>query len=214
MANFFERLIDILLQMSDAFLYIFLFISAIVENLFPPIPGDTITAFGAFLVGIGRLNYFWVFFSTTTGSVIGFMSLFLFVRHIGKKFLQKKNYKVFSIKKIEKTEIWIHKYGYWIILANRFLPTIRSVISVASGISKLHVIRVLILSLISASVWNLIWIHTGYLLGANWDIVKDKFTKIMMNYNITAWIIIILSVIIFIVWEYKRKRKKSSPDAP
>ena len=58
-------LLEIMQGLSSAdtwMLYLILFASAVVENLFPPIPGDTITAFGAFLVGTGRLNYFMVYF--------------------------------------------------------------------------------------------------------------------------------------------------------
>lgn len=207
MENFFDKLIELLLPMNDAVLYVFLFISAIIENIFPPIPGDTITAFGAFLVGVGRLNYFWVYFSTTAGSVVGFILLFLLAKYFGRKFFHDKNYKHFSIEKIEKTEIWIQRYGYWIILANRFLPGIRSVISVVSGISELNTCKVIILSFVSASLWNLIWIHTGFLLGCNWGTVKERFTKIMIDYNIIAAITMILIVAIIIIRRYKKRKR-------
>lgn len=206
MEDFFNNLIEFLLPMNDIILYIFLFISAIVENLFPPIPGDTITAFGAFLVGVGRLNYFWVYFSTTAGSVFGFVLLFLLGKFFGRKFFHDKNYKHFSIEKIEKSENWIRKYGYGIILANRFMPGIRSVISVVSGISELNTYKVILFSFISASVWNLIWIHIGFLLGCNWDTVKEKFTKIMLEYNIAAAAIIVLIIIFLFVRRYKSKK--------
>lgn len=206
MEDFFNNLIEFLLPMNDIILYIFLFISAIVENLFPPIPGDTITAFGAFLVGVGRLNYFWVYFSTTAGSVVGFVLLFLLGKFFGKKFFHDKNYKHFSVEKIEKTENWIRRYGYWIILANRFMPGIRSVISVVSGISELNTYKVILFSFISASVWNLIWIHTGFLLGTNWDIVKEKFTIIIMEYNIAAAIVILLIIVVVFIRKYKGKK--------
>jgi membrane protein DedA with SNARE-associated domain len=199
MEKMLNDLIAFLLPMNNMFLYLFLFISAIVENLFPPIPGDTITVFGAFLVGIKRLNYFGVYISTTAGSVIGFMTLFLLGKYLGRKFFHEKNYKHFSIEKIERTEKWIQKYGNWIIIFNRFLPTIRSVISIVSGISELNTTRVFFYSLISASVWNLIWIHTGYLLGHKWHIVKENFSDIMWKYNIIAGIIILLIIIIFFI---------------
>jgi membrane protein DedA with SNARE-associated domain len=199
MEKILNDLIAFLLPMNNIFLYLFLFLSAIIENLFPPIPGDTITVFGAFLVGVGRLNYFGVFISTTLGSVIGFMALFLLGKYLGKKFFHEKNYKHFSIEKIERTEKWIQKYGNWLILANRFLPTIRSVISLVSGISELNTTKVFFFSLISASAWNLIWIQSGYLLGHKWHIVKEKFSDIIFHYNIIAGIIIILIIIVFFI---------------
>ena len=49
-----KALADILSSLTganDALLYLLLFLSAFIENVFPPAPGDTVTAFGAFLVG-------------------------------------------------------------------------------------------------------------------------------------------------------------------
>ena len=71
-----ERFLNCLETLPDFLIYLFLWLSAFVENLFPPIPGDTITAFGALLVGIGGLNFFGVYFSTTLGSLLGFLCLF------------------------------------------------------------------------------------------------------------------------------------------
>jgi membrane protein DedA with SNARE-associated domain len=208
MEKFLNDVIQYLLPTKDIFLYIFLFFSSIIENLFPPVPGDTITAFGAFLVGIKRLNYFWVYLSTTLGSTIGFMLLFLLGKFFGRKFFDEKNYKHFSAEKIQKTENWIKKFGYWIIVSNRFFPGIRSVISLVSGISKLNTYLVLLYSLISASVWNFIWIETGYLLGNNWEIVKEKYSRLMWTYNITAAIIAAVIIILFIFFRlYKNKIK-------
>ena len=106
MEEFLNRIIEFLLPQNDIFLYIFLFVSAIIENLFPPIPGDTITAFGAFLVGTGRLNYFLVYISTTIGSVIGFMALFFVGRFFEREFFMQKDFKFFSADSIINAEKW------------------------------------------------------------------------------------------------------------
>mgnify|MGYP000877104009 CR=1 FL=1 len=208
MEQFVNQIIDKLYHAPDVYLYGFLFVSAIVENLFPPIPGDTITAFGAFLVGKGRLSYFYVYLWTTLGSVIGFMSLFFLGRFLEKDFFMKKNYKFFSAESIVEAERWFNKYGYFVILGNRFLPGVRSVISIFSGISLLSPLRVLLFSLISASVWNLIWIHVGYTLGDNWDLVKEKFTDILTRYNMVAGIIIGLFIVLYAVHVIRKRRKE------
>lgn len=205
MEEILNQITETLLKSNDIFIYIFLFLSSIIENLFPPIPGDTITAFGAFLVGTGRLNYYLVYIITAFGSVLGFMMLFWIGRFLGIKFFQEKNYKHFSAEKIAEAESWIIKYGYFVVFGNRFLPGVRSVISIVTGISQLKSKWVFLLALASSSIWNLIWIHTGYLLGNNWDIVKEKMGKILGQYNIIVTVIIITMVAIYII--YKKKRK-------
>lgn len=212
MEQILNDLINFLKHQSEGFLYLFLFLSAIIENLFPPIPGDTITAFGAFLVGIKKLNFFMVFLVTTIGSVIGFMSLFFIGRLLNKEFFLNKDFKFFPKQSIHAAEQWYSKYGYYIILANRFLPGIRSVISIVTGILKLSIPKVLSLSLVSASIWNIIWIMIGYTLGDNWEIVKQKVAHILQRYNLAAGIILtlaILSIIIFKIHKNHKEKKQN-----
>ncbi len=204
------RILQSLLTSNDALLYGILFISAVIENLFPPIPGDTITAFGAFLVGTGRLNYFLVYASTTLGSVVGFTMLFLIGRFIGREFFIKKNYWHLPAHKIIAAEEWFKHYGQFVILANRFLPGIRSVISLVSGISMLSTPRVFAYALASSSLWNLIWIHTGYVLGSRWEVVKGKMGQMLRHYNIALLVLMAVALFAFLFYRQYKKHKSRS----
>lgn len=184
-------------------LYLFLVFSSWLENIFPPIPGDTITALGAFFVATGKLDFIWVFASTTFGSVLGFFTLFLLGRYLGREFFMKKNFKYFSAEMINRAEDRYKVHGYIVVALNRFLPGVRSVISIVGGILKLNSLYVLLLALISAACWNLIWIYAGYLLGTNWETVRYGITKLIRNYNIVAGVFI-AGIFLFIM--YKKKR--------
>jgi membrane protein DedA with SNARE-associated domain len=194
-------------SLPDDLIYLLLGLSAFVENIFPPIPGDTITAFGAFLVGIGRLGFFWVYISTTIGSLLGFMSLFWIGNVLGRRFFIEKDYRFFKAENIIKAEEWYRRYGYILIALNRFLPGIRSVISVAGGISRLKLIWVAILALLSCAVWNMIWILMGYVLGTNWEILKAKISVIMVRYNITVVVLFVLVIFILVIRKKYRREK-------
>ncbi len=203
------RILQSLLPSNDAVLYGVLFISAVIENLFPPIPGDTITAFGAFLVGTGRLNYFLAYASTTLGSVVGFTMLFLVGRFIGREYFINKDYWHLPARRIIAAEEWFKRYGHFVILANRFLPGIRSVISLVSGISALSTPRVFMYALASSALWNLIWIHTGYVLGSRWEVVKSRMGQMLHNYNIALAILIALALFVFFVYyEYRKHHSR------
>ena len=201
-----DTFLNYLYSLPDPYIYLLLGLSAYVENIFPPIPGDTITAFGAFLVGIGRLDFYGVYISTTLGSLLGFMSLFWIGSYLGRRFFIEKGYRFFKAEDIIKTEEWYRKYGYFLIAFNRFLPGIRSVISVAGGISRLKAIWVAILALLSCAVWNLIWIFMGYVLGTNWETVKEKMSAIMVRYNVA--VIVFMALVVFIVIMRKKFRRQ------
>jgi len=205
MEDFANRLIEYFGKAPDAALYLFLFASSVVENIFPPIPGDTITAFGAFLVGTGRLNYGLVFAVTTVGSVVGFMTLFALGRYLERHFFIERDYTYFSAKSIIAAEEWFRRRGNLVVLGNRFLPGVRSVISIVAGISMLNPLTVLLLSTVSAAVWNLIWIHAGYMLGDRWEIVREKVGVLMRSYNIVAAIVIVIAIIAVILYRWRKR---------
>ncbi len=191
-------------------LYLFLFGSSILENLFPPIPGDMITIFGAFLVGIGKLDFLLVFLVTTAGSTIGFIFLFYAGAFLEMEFFLNTRIKIFSNEKILLAEKWFHSHGYLVVLLNRFLPGIRSVISIVAGISGLSGLKVLFFASISALLWNFIWIYTGFTLGNNWETVYSKISLIIRNYNIAAISLFTVACIIYLSYSlFKRNRIKS-----
>jgi len=212
--SYLDRLFSLFDTLPNFLLYFLLGLSAFVENIFPPIPGDTITAFGAFLVGARRLDFMGVYLSTTLGSLAGFMSLFWIGNLLGRKFFIERDYRLFSAENIIQAEKWFRKYGYFLILLNRFFPGIRSIISLAGGISKLGTVRVALLALISAGAWNLIWIAIGYSLGNNWETVKEKMGTILFQYNLSFLALAAVAVLIFLLRIIRKRRKaeKRGPD--
>jgi membrane protein DedA with SNARE-associated domain len=199
MKDFMDLFLEFLESLPDFLIYALLTVSAFVENLFPPIPGDTITAFGAFLVGVGRLGFFGVYISTTFGSLLGFMCLFWIGGRLGRRFFMEKDYRFFRANDIQRAEAWFGKYGYFLVLVNRFLPGVRSAISLAGGISRLKAGKVAVLALLSCGTWNLIWILFGYFLGSHWDTVHARMSSIMAKYNITVLILFTLVVLVVII---------------
>ena len=190
-----EQFFDSLVQLSPLALYLILFLSAYVENVLPPIPGDTVTIFGAYLVGIGRLDFALVLAATTAGSLFGFMTLYTIGYRFGREFFERKNYRFFPREKIVKTEAWFRKYGSVVILGNRFLSGVRSVISISSGVARMPWMRVGVFALISSTVWNAMLISIGYFLGVNWQTVN----RLISQYNQVAGVVIVLVLLAWLV---------------
>ncbi len=199
--------LEFLRTLPDTLIYLLLGVSAFLENILPPIPGDTITAFGAFLVGTGRLGFVGVYVSTTVGSVAGFMALFWVGDRLGNKFFLEKDIRFFRAEKISRAAAWFQRYGYLLILSNRFFPGIRSAISIAGGASGLKYPLAGVLALVSSSVWNLIWIFLGYSLGNNWDTVKENLVRIMTRYHLVVLIAAGSVILLLLLRKLLRKNR-------
>ncbi|MFC1553241.1 DedA family protein [candidate division KSB1 bacterium] len=198
-----EDLLRWIESINPILIYLILFAGSFFENVFPPVPGDTIIVFGAYLVGTKSLSFEYVFISTTIGSIAGFMTIYFFGYLFGKRIVDSKNLRFFSSTEYHKVEKWFNKYGYGVVAANRFLSGARSVISFFAGITKLDIKKVVIFSAISCALWNTVLIYSGYMLGENWENV----ISLIKNYNKVIFIILtIVLLVLFVKWINNRKK--------
>ena len=193
------------LQNAEPFwAYLILFVSAFVENIFPPIPGDTVTIIGAYLVGRGILNFWVVYIVTTAGSLLGFMSIYGLAFWIEWKIIEKYQPRWLSRSRIDKVESWFRDHGYWIILLNRFLSGARSVISIVAGLSKMRAMPVLLLATVSCIIWNGGLIYLGAILGRNWQ----EIVGFLKMYNQIVIIALAVTVILYVIRKIFLSRKR------
>jgi membrane protein DedA with SNARE-associated domain len=198
-----EHILSFISELTPFWIYVALFFFSFVENVFPPSPSDLVIVVGGSLIGTGELHFIPTLLVTTIGSVLGFMTLFLIGKLLDKKIIQAGRIKFISIEGLTKVELWFKKWGYWIILANRFLPGTRSVISFFAGLSELNFKRTAVLAGISALIWNAIIIYLGIIFGTNIEII-DKY---LSTYSNIAWIITGLIAAVIVLRILLRKRK-------
>jgi membrane protein DedA with SNARE-associated domain len=200
-----ESLTSYVASLSPAWFYAALALCAFVENVVPPIPGDTVTVFAAYVVGRTQQGFLGVFVSTTLGSAAGFMTLYALGRRIPKDYFVRRDFRLLPASSFLAAERWFQRHGYWMVLANRFLSGIRSVISIVCGLYRLPWPRVLGLSLLGCAAWNLLMIYAGYLLGANWMAIE----RILGDYS---RLMFVLAVLLVGAWAFrKRRRMQRSP---
>jgi membrane protein DedA with SNARE-associated domain len=198
-----EYLESLFAHINPVTAYIVLGISAFVENVIPPVPGDTVVLLGAYLISIDQLDFWGVYISTTIGSVVGFVTMYYIGRHFGRPFIFKKSRaKLFRPEYFEKVERWFGNWGYWVIAANRFLSGTRSVVSLFAGLFHLNIWLVFFLSLLSAVIWNGLLLAAGMLVGNNWEIISD----IISQYNKILILLTVLFIGFLICRKYYRKK--------
>ncbi|MFP4229219.1 MAG: DedA family protein [Salinivenus sp.] len=157
--------------LSPVWAYLVVLVIAYGENVMPPIPGDMVVVFGGYLAGLGNLNLAVVIVLSTIGGALGFMTVYAVGYHLGREVLSSDRFQWLPRDGFEKAQRWIHRYGYGVVAANRFLSGARSVISLAAGIAQMEPWRTAWWCTVSALVWTGLISYAGYAVGENWEIV-------------------------------------------
>ena len=83
---------DVLAWLSglpSAALYAALAVVAAAENVFPPLPADTVVAFGAFLAARGQATLLGAFLATWFGNVAGALLVYTLGRRYGAQYAHR-----------------------------------------------------------------------------------------------------------------------------
>lgn len=198
-----EEIIAYVSSLDVTWIYFILFFFAFIENVFPPSPSDVVVIVGASLIASTTMGFIPVLIITSIGSALGFILMYYVGYFLSEKVLRTGKLKFVNQNALHKTDEWFSKYGYWIILANRFLPGTRSVISFFAGVHELKVSKTFFYALISAFLWNIIIISLGMALGNNIPLI-DYYLSTYSNIIIVVTVIVIL---FFLIKYFLQKRK-------
>jgi len=203
----FEDILHSLVDFPPLWIYVSLFFFSFIENIFPPSPSDVVIIVAGTLVSTDVISFIPTLLVTTIGSVSGFMTLFFIGTQVDKKIIEKGRFKFLSTEALTNAEKWFSKYGYWIILGNRFLSGTRAVISFFAGLSELNFKKTFLLALTSSFVWNLLIISLGVMFGNNVALV-DSYLKTYSN--IVLVVTIVLVVLLTLKYFLQKGRKPKS----
>ena len=198
----FNELLQFVTGVEPVYIYIILFTIAFVENIFPPIPGDTFTLVGGYMAASGQLDVKIVLLCITLGTLASVMLIYYLGRKGGREFLIRKNLKIFSIKDLDNVQIWFGRYGAWTLLFSRFIVGARVAVAFAAGLSYYPPWRMALLSYISAILFHGLLVILAYIMHA----YIDRLTEWFNLYNKIILAIVILLVILWLVVLIRRYR--------
>lgn len=195
----------------EQFGYIGVFLLIMVENLFPPIPSEVILTFGGFMTTSTDLTIWGVVLASTLGSVLGAIILYgigllLDVERLEKIVDRWGHILRLTRDDIHKADNWFDKYGIWTVFFCRFVPLIRSLISLPAGMSNMNFGVFIFFTTIGSLIWNTVLIHLGAAVGSQWEVI----VYYMDIYSHIAYAVIAIAIIAFIIWFIRSKKKNKA----
>ena len=205
---------ELILSIMNQFGYIGVLLLIAIENVFPPIPSEVILLFGGFMTTYTELNVIGMILFSTLGSLIGAIVLYYIGKILNKERLKKivsgKVGKILRLKNedIEKADHWFDTKGNKTVFFCRFIPIVRSLISIPAGMSEMPMLKFLIYTTLGSLIWNTVLVVIGNRVGENWTSILDILDK----YSHIVLVLLIIIAIVCIYLFYSKKLKKSKKE--
>lgn len=200
-----------IISIMNKYGYIGILFLIAIENIFPPIPSEVILTLGGFMTsqkGVD-MSLAGVILSSTLGSIVGAIILYYVGYILNKDRLMKlcdsRLGKILCLKKedIDKSYNKFNEKGNLTVLYSRFVPILRSLISVPAGMNKMKFGLFMIYTSIGSLIWNIVLCSLGKLVGNNYMVVANIFSK----YSKLILLLLISWIIYKIVKKIIKKRK-------
>lgn len=201
---------NLVVEIMNNYGYLGICLLILIENLFPPIPSELILTFGGFMTINSSMTIIGVIIAATIGSLLGAIALYYIGKILNKKRLIKivnsKYGKLLRVKTkdIEMADRWFETKGIKTVFYCRFIPVVRSLISIPAGMSEVPMIKFITYTVFGSLIWNTVLVLVGVFAGNKKDMIVDIIDK--FSYFIVF--AIVLAFIIFVYKFYKSRIKK------
>lgn len=198
-----------LIEVMNNYGYMGIMILIAIENIFPPIPSEIILTFGGFMTTTSSISILGIIISATAGSVIGAIVLYIIGLQLDVARLEIivdrwGHILRITTNDIHKADDWFDKYGHWTVFFCRFVPLIRSLISIPAGMSNMRLGIFLPLTTLGTLIWNIVLVYLGASVGASWEVIVEY----MEIYSKIVYIILFLLLITLIFIFVGRRRNR------
>ncbi|MGQ0508418.1 MAG: DedA family protein [Myxococcaceae bacterium] len=166
--------------------YVVLFLAALVEYVFPPFPGDSVTLLGGIYAVRGEKPWPLVFLVVTTGSVVGSALDYFVGQRVARRVAQGKHTIGFTPERIAHLHARLGRKGPWLLVFNRFIPALRGMVFLGAGVVGIPLSRVLLLGGLSAALWNGLLMGAGIAVGGS----AERLQAMVGRYNSVVYMIL------------------------
>lgn len=167
-------------EFISAHLYEGIFLAALIETIFPPIPTLAVFPTAGFLASQQELpihNVVLMIVLGATGATVGSVGIYFITLKLGRTILLRylKRVKI-SEKKLDLVEVWFEKYGDKTVFLGRMVPVMREMVSVPAGLLRMKLPKFVLYTFAGSCIWSAGTILAGYYFGESLDLID--FTNV------------------------------------
>lgn len=192
-----------LATLPEPLLYGAIIVASFAENLFPPLPADTVVALGAFVAARNDGSVFGAWAATMIGNLGGAMCMFALGRRVGLAWLSDRFPRVFPVEATQRAAERFRERGLVAVAVSRFFPGVRAVVPPVAGAIGVPAIRAAIAMTAASALWYGMVCVLAFQAGENAEVLLARIAAQQRLFAAVAAIVVVIAAI----WWWRRQRK-------
>ncbi len=194
-----------LASLPDPLLYGAIVLAAFAENVFPPLPADTVIALGAFVAARGNGTAFGVWTATMVGNVGGALLMYGLGHRYGLPWLMKRFPTMVSPSAADRFAERFKAQGMAAVVVSRFLPAVRALVPPMAGALGIGAVRAAIAMTLASGVWYGVVCVLAFRAGANADALLARIAEQQRLIGVIA-VAVVVAVGAVLWWRTRKAR--------
>lgn len=173
------------------------YLGIVIALTFEFVPAELVLPLAGYWVYQGDMNLWLVVIAGTVGGTFGPLTLYALGRYGGRPVIIKYG-KYFFIKEkqLAKADEFFEKHGGKVAFTGRFLPGVRTLISIPCGMAKMNVWVFSVYTFVAMFPITFLYVYLGLQLGPKWKEVGALANEYLLPAGIGMFAIIVAYILI------------------
>ncbi len=163
--------------------YLAIFVLSLISSMGIPVGAEVSIIYGGVLAS-GQapgehhpLNLILVIGAATAAEFVGSFTGYLIGARGGRPLVDRLGkYVLLTHRDLDRAEAWFDRRGDALVLVGRFIPLLRSFVSLAAGLAEMSIAKFTLFTLIGCAIWCTALSSLGYTLGSGYSHVLKDFS--------------------------------------
>ena len=147
--------------------YASVFVLMALESASVPVPSEVVLPLAGYFVYLGTMNFWVAVVVSTVASLAGALVDYFLAIWLGRPFVIGV-LRLFRLHRdaLDRAEAWFDRSAQWTVFVARFVPGLRTVISLPAGLFEMNLPRFAVMTVAGCFLWSVILIYGGFLAGS------------------------------------------------
>lgn len=171
-----QSVIHFITSLISEHLYLGVFLAAVIETVFPPVPTMAVFPFAGYIASqnnMGLVEVIGLGIVGGAGATIGSTVIYIVCIKLGRvALLRYLRYARITDERLARIERWFDKHGDKAVFFGRMVPVMREMVSIPAGLLGMKPTKFIIYTFTGSCVWSTGLTLVGYYFGL---VISDIF---------------------------------------